>query len=250
MIRFIFLQTAPGSGDSSIADTIANAASNMLNSAPAVELPKEMNMWELVLKGGPVMIPIGICSLIAVYIIIERFIAISKASKIPVNFMHNIRDSIKSGNVESARTLCKSSESPVARMVEKGIARIGKPLSDIEKAIENVGNMEVVKLERGLSALATCAGAAPMLGFLGTVTGMVGAFSDMKAEFDRTHESVNIGVLSGGMYEAMVTTVAGLIVGIIALVCYNILSAMVKKAIYNMESTSLEFLDLLHEPSK
>jgi biopolymer transport protein ExbB len=216
----------------------------------AVPATSEMTLFDLLMAGGPVMIPILICSVVAVYIIIERLIAINKLSKDPSNFMNNIRDYIMSGNIDAAKALCKNTNNPVARMIEKGISRLGKPLPDIEKAIENVGNIEVVKMERGLSALATCASAAPMLGFLGTVTGMVRAFYDMNMEYQRTHESINIGVLSSGMYEAMVTTVAGLVVGIIALVCYNILSAMIKKVIFKMESSSIEFLDLLEEPVK
>ncbi len=216
----------------------------------AVPATSEMTLFDLLMAGGPVMIPILICSVVAVYIIIERLIAINKLSKDPSNFMNNIRDYITSGNIDAAKALCKNTNIPVARMIEKGISRLGKPLPDIEKAIENVGNIEVVKMERGLSALATCASAAPMLGFLGTVTGMVRAFYDMNMEYQRTHESINIGVLSSGMYEAMVTTVAGLVVGIIALVCYNILSAMIKKVIFKMECSSIEFLDLLDEPVK
>lgn len=216
----------------------------------AVPATSEMTLFDLLMAGGPVMIPILICSVVAVYIIIERLIAINKLSKDPSNFMNNIRDYITSGNIDAAKALCKNTNNPVARMIEKGISRLGKPLPDIEKAIENVGNIEVVKMERGLSALATCASAAPMLGFLGTVTGMVRAFYDMNMEYQRTHESINIGVLSSGMYEAMVTTVAGLVVGIIALVCYNILSALIKKVIFKMESSSIEFLDLLEEPVK
>ncbi len=210
----------------------------------------EMTLFDLILAGGPVMIPIMICSIIAVYIIVERLIAINKQSKDPSNFMNNIRDYISTGNIDAAKALCKNTNNPVARMLEKGISRLGKPLPDIEKAIENVGNIEVVKMERGLNALATCAAAAPMLGFLGTVTGMVRAFYDMNMEYQRTHESINIGVLSSGMYQAMMTTVAGLVVGIIALVFYNILSGMIKKVIFKMESSSIEFLDLLEEPVK
>ncbi len=209
-----------------------------------------LTLFDLLMAGGPVMIPIFICSIIAVYIIVERLITINKQAKDPSNFMNNIRDYISSGNIDAAKALCKNTNNPVARMIEKGIARLGKPLPDIEKAIENVGNIEVVKMERGLNALATCASAAPMLGFLGTVTGMVRAFYDMNLEYQRTHESINIGVLSSGMYEAMVTTVAGLIVGIIALVFYNILTSMIKKVIFKMESSSIEFLDLLEEPVK
>lgn len=208
-----------------------------------------MTMWDLIVAGGPVMIPIFLCSIIATYIIIERLIALNKLSRDPSNFMNHIRDYISSGNIDAARALCRNTNTPVSRMLEKGISRLGKPLPDIEKAIENVGNMEVVKMEKGLSLLATCAGAAPMLGFLGTVTGMVRAFYDMNMEYQRTHENINIGVLASGMYEAMVTTVAGLIVGIVALVCYNILTAMIKKVLFKMESTSIEFLDLLEEPA-
>lgn len=246
MLNSIFLQIV------SVTDSVAAGATNVVNTLPPLTPPKAetLSLLDLLVKGGPVMIPIGICSIIAVYIIVERYIAIRKASRGDINFMNNIRDFIQTGNIASAKSLCKNTPTPTARMIEKGISRIGKPLSDIEKAIENVGNIEVVKLERGMSALATCASAAPMLGFLGTVTGMVRAFYDMKVEYDRTQEAINIGVLSGGMFEAMITTVAGLIVGITALVCYNILSGMIKKAIFKMESSSIEFLDLLQEPAK
>ncbi len=223
---------------------IQTSADTVTTSLPAAE--EKLSLFELALKGGPVMIPIALCSVIAVYIIFERYFAIKKSSKDDPNFMNNIRDFISSGNIDAARALCRNTISPIARMIEKGIARIGKPLGDIEKAIENVGNIEVVKLEKGLSLLATCASAAPMLGFLGTVTGMIRAFYNMS----KAGNTVELGVLSGGMYEAMVTTVAGLIVGIFALVSYNLLSAMVQKVIYKMENTSIEFLDLLHEPAK
>ncbi len=213
---------------------------------PVAATDETISVLELAMKGGPVMIPILLCSVIAVYIMIERYFAIRKATKDEPGFMNNIRDYISNGNVEAAKALCRNTTTPVARMVEKGIARIGKPLGDIEKAIENVGNIEVVKLEKGLSLLGTCAGAAPMLGFLGTVTGMIRAFYNMS----KAGKTVEISVLSGGMYEAMVTTVAGLLVGIVALVGYNLLSAMVQKAVYKMENTSIEFLDLLHEPAK
>lgn len=242
MLNTIFLQIV----------SAADSAKTAVNSLPVLSQPKEstLSFFDLVLMGGPVMIPILLCSVVAFYIIVERYLAVRKAMKDDINFMNNIRDFIQNGNIESAKSLCKNTYLPVARMIEKGISRIGKPLGDIEKAIENVGNIEVVKLERGMSALATCASAAPMLGFLGTVTGMVRAFYDMKMEWDRTHESISIGVLSGGMFEAMITTVAGLTIGIIALVSYNVLSGMIKKAIFKMETASIEFLDLLHQPSK
>ncbi|HLG36067.1 MAG TPA: MotA/TolQ/ExbB proton channel family protein [Bacteroidia bacterium] len=215
--------------------------------AAAVPPPQEtMTLWQLTLKGGPVMIPIAILSLIAVYIIIERYLVIRKSSRDETNFMNNIRDFIKSGNIDAARSLSKNTSSPIARMIEKGVSRIGKPLGDIEKAIENTGNIEIFKLERGLSLLATCAGAAPMLGFLGTVTGMVQAFYNMSKAGDQ----IKLDLLSGGMYQAMITTVAGLIVGICALIGYNLLASMVQKIIFKLETSTIEFMDLLQEPGK
>lgn len=216
----------------------------LTNTPPAAE--PSLSIFELALKGGPIMIPIAILSVIGIYIIIERYLAIRKGSIIEENFMNSIRDYISNGNIDAAVALCKNTRSPISKMIEKGISRIGKPLSDIEKAIENIGNIEVVKLEKGLSLLATVAGAAPMIGFLGTVTGMIKAFYNMSMAGDK----IELSVLSGGMYEAMVTTVAGLIVGIVALLGYNLLSAMVQKVVFKMETSSLEFLDLLQEPAK
>jgi len=226
---------------------ISTAATDTAAAATGA-LPTEetLSLLDLALKGGPIMVPIAICSIIAVYIIFERYFAIKKSSKIDPNFMNNIRDFISNGNIDAARSLCKNTESPIARMVEKGVSRIGKPLGDIEKAIENVGNIEVVKMEKGLSLLATVAGAAPMLGFLGTVTGMIKAFYNMS----KAGKTIDISLLSGGMYEAMVTTVAGLIVGIFALVAYNLLAAMVEQVVFKMETTSIEFMDLLQEPAR
>ncbi len=215
-------------------------------STSATPNAETLSLLDLALKGGPIMIPIAICSIIAVYIIVERYFAIRKSSKDDPNFMNNIRDFISNGNIDAARSLCRNTESPIARMIEKGVSRIGKPLSDIEKAVENIGNIEVVKMEKGLSLLATVAGAAPMLGFLGTVTGMIKAFYNMS----KAGKTIDISLLSGGMYEAMVTTVAGLIVGIFALVSYNLLSAMVEQVVFKMENTSIEFMDLLQEPAK
>ena len=224
---------------------ITTAATDSLATTPAAA-EETLSLLDLALKGGPIMVPIALCSVIAVYIIAERYFAIRKSSKDDPNFMNNIRDFISNGNIDAARSLCRNTDSPTARMIEKGIARIGKPLNDIEKAIENIGNIEVVKMEKGLSLLATVAGAAPMLGFLGTVTGMIKAFYNMS----KAGKTIDISLLSGGMYEAMVTTVAGLIVGIFALVAYNLLSAMVQKVVFKMENSSIEFMDLLQEPAK
>ncbi|NNM16211.1 MAG: MotA/TolQ/ExbB proton channel family protein, partial [Bacteroidia bacterium] len=194
-------------------------AGNTVDLNPEVA-EETISLFELALKGGYIMIPLLLFSIVAVYIIIERYVAIKKANKIEINFMNKIRDFIHSGNIDAARALCKNTVNPIARMMEKGINRIGKPLNDIEKAIENVGNIEVVKLEKGLSTLATVAGAAPMVGFLGTVMGMIKAFYNMS----KAGKQVEISMLSGGMYEAMVTTVTGLFVGLIALIAYNLLT--------------------------
>jgi len=214
----------------------------------ALDAPKEISMplWELALKGGWIMIPIAILSIIAVYIFVERYFAIRKASQTDENFMNRIKDYIHDGKIDSALALCRSTDSPIARMIEKGIQRIGRPLSDIHTAIENVGRLEVSKLEHGFPALATAAGGAPMLGFLGTVTGMVKAFYDMSM----AGNNIDIGILSSGIYEAMVTTVAGLIVGIIAYFAYNILVANVEKVVNDLETNTTEFMDLLNEPVK
>jgi len=203
------------------------------------------NLWELVIKGGPVMIPIALCSIVGVYIFVERYLTLQKASKIDDNFMPSIKDHVMNGNIAAARALCKQTDSPIARMIEKGVERIGRPLRDIEASIENVGKMELFKLERGVGILATVAGLAPMLGFLGTVTGMVRAFYQMA----NAGNNVSITLLSGGIYEALVTTVAGLAVGIPALVCYNWLIGLIEKIVNKMEANSIEFIDLLQEPA-
>ncbi len=200
---------------------------------------------DMALKGGWVMIPIVLLSFVAVYIFFERWFAIKKAANIDQNFMNRIKDYIMEGKVDAAKTLCQSTDNPVAAMIEKGISRIGRPLNDVNAAIENVGRLEVYKLERGLPALASVSGGAPMIGFLGTVIGMVQAFHQMST----AGNNINVGELSGGIYTALITTVAGLIVGIIAFFAYNTLVARVDKVINTMEASSTEFIDLLNEPA-
>ena len=201
---------------------------------------------DLAIKGGWVMIPIVLLSFVAVYIFFERWFAIKKAASIDQNFMNRIKDYIMDGKVDAAKTLCQSTDNPVAAMIEKGISRIGRPLNDVNAAIENVGRLEVYKLERGLPTLASVSGGAPMIGFLGTVIGMVQAFHQMST----AGNNINVGELSGGIYTALITTVAGLIVGIIAFLVYNNLVARIDKVINNMEASSTEFIDLLNEPAK
>ncbi len=210
-----------------------------------VEEFETLSVFDLMLKGGIVMIPLAILSIVAMYIFIERYLAISRASREEFNFMNNIRDFILNGRVDSAKSLCKNNQSPIARMIEKGVVRIGRPLGDINAAIENVGKLEVSKLEKNIAVLATVSGAAPMLGFLGTVIGMVRAFYNMSM----AGNNIDINLLAGGIYEAMVTTIAGLVVGIIGYICYNILVARIEKVVFMLEARATEFMDLLHEPA-
>ena len=226
----------------SIAQDTLQAASGTAD----VPIEKMISLWELSKTGGIVMIVIAILSVIALYIFIERFLTIKKASREDLNFMNNIRDFIHDAKIDAALSLCKSKDSPIARMIEKGVTRIGKPLRDIGTAIETIGKLEIYKLENNLASLATIAGAAPMLGFLGTVIGMIKAFHAMYI----SGNNIEISQLAGGIMQAMVTTVAGLIVGIIAYVGYNMLIARVEKVVYKMEARTTEFLDLLEEPVK
>jgi len=210
------------------------------------ETVKQMHFFDMALKGGWLMIPLVILSILAIYIFIERLVTLNTASKDDPNFMSRIRDYIYEGQIGSSIKLCKQVNTPLARMIEKGITRIGRPLNDVQISIENVGNVEVSKLERGLSILASVAGGAPMIGFLGTVTGMVRAFFDMA----NAGNNIDISILSSGIYTAMVTTVAGLIVGICAFFAYNYLVSRVGKIVNNLEARTLEFMDLLNEPVK
>lgn len=205
-----------------------------------------MSLIDMAIKGGVIMIPILILSVIAVYIFVERYFAVRKAAHEDINFMNRIKDYIHEGKIESALNLCQSVNTPEARMIEKGIQRIGRPLNDVHAAIENIGRLEVYQLEKSLPLLATVAGGAPMLGFLGTVMGMIKAFYDMSM----AGSNIDVGLLSNGIYIAMVTTVAGLIVGIVAFFAYNILVAEVDKVVNKLEVKTTEFMDLLNEPVK
>ena len=220
--------------------TISDSLVNSVNSTS-----RAIDALSLVLKGGIVMIPIGILSIIAVYLTIERYFTIKKAGVLDSAFMGNIKGMVLNGDIKSAQTLCHSNGTPIGLMIEKGLSRIGKPLKDISVAVENVGKLEVYKLEKGMPILATISGAAPMLGFLGTVTGMIRTFNQMQD----SGQQITADLLSGGIGEAMMTTVAGLIVGIFAYIGYNLLSSMINKVVYKMEATSVEFLDILHEPA-
>lgn len=214
-------------------------------------LPEEqtLSVIDLIANGGTgsvvIIAILFVLLFVALYIYFERLFAIKAASKIDKNFMNQIRDHVSGGKLESARILCAQTDSPVARLTEKGISRIGKPLEDINKAIENAGTLEVYKLEKNVSILATVAGAAPMIGFLGTVIGMILAFHQMATSGGQAE----MGQLASGIYTAMTTTVAGLIVGIVAYIGYNHLVVRTDKVVHAMESNAVEFLDLLNEPA-
>jgi len=237
MNSLLFLQAA-------VADAASEVAGNIMVEG-IMPTQAEMNIFDLALKGGWMMIPLLLLSLFAVYIFVVRVKTIRRAGKEDVTFMNRIKDYIHEGKIDSALNLCRQENTPSARMIEKGISRLGRPMNDVLVAIENVGNIEVAKLEKGLVWMATIAGGGPMIGFLGTVTGMVRAFFDMA----NAGANVDITLLSGGIYEALVTTVAGLIVGIIALFAYNYLVAQVSEVVNKMETRTMDFLDLLNEPS-
>ncbi len=205
---------------------------------------ESVRLIELLMKGGFMMIPIFLLSIFAVYIFVERLMTIQKASKTPEGFLDNIKSMVTRGDVNGAKMLCAQNDTPIARMIEKGLARLGSQLRNIEASIENVGKIEIYKLEKNLSFLATISGVAPMIGFLGTVTGMINAFIAIAQE----EGTVSPKLLSSGIYEAMITTASGLFVGIIAYLGYNYLVTRVQKLVYRMEYNSINFLDLLQEP--
>ncbi len=205
----------------------------------------KLSILDLAMKGGWIMVVLAVLSIIAVYIFIERFIVVKRATKFDNSFMDRIREYMKDVKVDSAKALCKGSNSPIARMIEKGLSRLGRPLNDINTAIENVGTLEVAKLEKGVTLLSMIASAAPMIGFLGTVTGMIRAFYNMSM----AGNNIDIELLSSGIYEAMVTTVGGLIVGIIAYLFYTIIVAKIQNVVNLLEAKATEFMDVLNEPA-
>ncbi len=224
-----------------VVDTVA-----MPEFSQVAEQEVGLSFWSLAMTGGWLMIPLLLLSVLSIYIFVERFMVIRKAEKEDANFMNKIKDYITDGRTDAAIALCKQTRTPYANMIEKGITRLGRPMQDVLVAIENVGNLEVSKLEKGFSLLATTAAGAPMIGFLGTVTGMVRAFYDMA----NAGNNADITLLSAGIYQALTTTVAGLVVGIIAMFAYNYLVARVDGVVSMMESKSMEFMDMLNKPFK
>ncbi len=220
-----------------VADTSA-AAQN-------VAQQQSLTLFDLMRKGGWVMVPLGILSVIAVYLIVERYIVISRAGKVDPSFMSNIKNMLLSGKTEAALSLCKSTNTPIARLLEKGIKRLGKPVKEIESAVENTGKLEIYKLEKNLSYLGIIAGIAPMFGFVGTIAGVIRIFYDISL-----HNDISIGLIAGGLYQKMITSATGLIVGIVAHIGFHYLNTMIDRVSFQLESTTVEFIDLIQEPTE
>ena len=218
-----------------VADTVAETVTE-----------NSIRVFEMAKSGGWIMIVLAVMLAFAIYLFIERLVVIIKATKEDKTFMNRIRDYIKEGKIDSAIKLCHKEDTPSAHMIEKGITRIGRPMQDVQVAIENVGNLEVSKLEKGLVLIATIAAGAPMLGFLGTVLGMIQTFFNMAQNASGV---IEIAALSDSMYQAMVTTVGGLIVGILAMFAYNLLVSRIDRVVRQLESRTMEFMDLLNEPA-
>lgn len=226
-------------------NTIMNSILLNVSSGAGEAAQESINVFSMAQNGGWIMIVLALMLAFAVYLFIERLVVLSKATKEDKSFMDRIRDYIKEGKIDSAINLCDKVNTPAARMIEKGVTRIGRPMQDVQVAIENVGNLEISKLEKGLVLIATIAAGAPMLGFLGTVLGMIQTFFNMA---QTSGGMIEISSLSGGMYQAMVTTVGGLIVGILAMFAYNFLVSRIDRVVRQLESRTMEFMDLLNEP--
>ena len=230
-----------------VADTTAGMIDTLANSQTvqqATKVAEEFSVMDLLSKGGYVMYPIGILFVGAVFLFIERYLYIRKTAKLDENFLHTINDMLVSGNIQSAITYCKTSQYPIAKLLEKGLSRLGSPIRDIETAIENKAKVEIYNMEKNLGILSAIARIAPMFGFLGTVTGMIRTFHNISIS-----NKIDISTIAGGIYEKMVTSASGLIVGIIAYVLYTLLTTMIDRTINKMEITAIDFLDILHKPA-
>ncbi|MFI5218711.1 MAG: MotA/TolQ/ExbB proton channel family protein [Bacteroidia bacterium] len=230
-----------------INQTVSNAADTLNQAANAATAPTEqsISLWDLAQKGGPILIPIAILSIAAVYIFFERLFVIRKYSQMDQNFISQIKDHVTYGNIDAAKSLCRNTNSPVARMIGKGITRLGKPVKEIESAIESAGKLEVYQMEKNMGILSTIAGLAPMFGFLGTIFGVIKIFYEIHLE-----NSLEIGTISGGLYVKMIASAAGLLVGIVAYSGYQFLVHRIDRVVNKMEINAIEFIDMLEEPVK
>jgi biopolymer transport protein ExbB len=204
---------------------------------------ESISILELASKGGVIMYPLALMWIIAVYIFVERLLTINKAGRVPESFMNNVRNLVERGDINGAKLVCSQNDTPIARIVEKGVARIGKPIENIEKAMENIGRLELYKLEKNMVFLTIIAGVAPMFGFLGTIAGMIQTFFNISITSD-----ITLGTIAGGIYVKMITSATGLIIGIMAYIGYSYLNAQIDKVVNKMEGASAEFIDVLHAP--
>jgi biopolymer transport protein ExbB len=225
-----------------ITNAISDSAAKAATAAGAP--PPHMSLFDLILSGGWIMVPLGILSVLTIYFIIERYLTISQAAKVDPNFMNNIRSMLLDGKMESALALCRSNNSPIARLLEKGIKRLGRPIKEIESAVENTGRLEIYKLEKNMAYLGIIAGIAPMLGFVGTISGVIKIFYNISLA-----DNISIGLIAGGLYEKMITSASGLVVGIIAHIGFHYLNAMIDRVSYQIEVTAVDFVDLIQEPT-
>ena len=246
MLNFILLQVVNRSANAvaQVIDTSKNAG----GLAPIIaNQPSEasLSLLDLIMKGGFIMIPLGVLSVLTVYFFFERFMVLKKSSKLDPNFMNNIKDYIHNGNKDAAKALCRNSASPAARIIEKGVSRIGKPLKEIEEAMESVGKLEINRLEKNLCVLSLIGRIGPILGFVGTIAGVIKIFYDISLT-----DNISIGVISTGLYQKMITSATGLTIGLTAFIAYYILNSILDSVINNMEEASTEFVDMLQEQSK
>ena len=228
------------------ANAIQQTVTAVSTTLPPVTPPtqEKMSLMELIMKGGWIMIPIGILSAVAVFFAVERAITIAKASKIDANFMAQIRDLLTTNKMDAAISLCKGKNTPIARLLLKGLKRIGKPIKEIESAVESEGRLEIYKLEKNLNWLGIISGVAPMLGFVGTISGVIKIFYEISVE-----KNISIDIIAGGLYEKMITSATGLVVGIFAHICFHYLNSRIDRISYYLESSAVDFLDLIQEPA-
>lgn len=222
-------------------DTMANKSLSFPNAEPVAQ---GMTLLDLLMKGGWIMVPLAILAVLTVFFAIERYITIRRASRIDQSFMSNIRDFLLNGKMEAAIMLCRNTNTPIARLLGKGIKRIGKPIKEVEGAVESEGRLEIYQLERNMNYLAIIAGIAPMMGFVGTISGVIKIFYNISVE-----KVLSIDAIAGGLYQKMITSAAGLLIGIIAFICYNLLSSMIDRVSYMLEANAVDFIDLIQEPT-
>jgi biopolymer transport protein ExbB len=245
MFNSILLQQAVTTGTTVAAQVVDTARNVAQLPGIATTAKPDLSILDLIIKGGPIMYPMGILSILTIYFFFERFIVIRKAGKLDVNFMNNIKDYIHNGNMDAAKALCRNTAAPAARVVEKGVSRIGNPIKEIESSMENTGALEISKLEKNVSILSLIGRIAPIFGFIGTIMGVIKIFYMISLD-----DAISIRGISSGLYEKMITSASGLAVGLLAFIAFYILNGMIDRTVHKMQETSLQFIDLIQEPSK